>query len=384
MKQFDLLVVGGGIAGTFHAYHALQKGLKVGLVEKDHRPNGASVRNFGMVVPSGIGKAFQDYGKKSIEIYRSVHTQCNIEIASNGSVYFASDEDEEQLITELHEMNRHSGYPSMMLSKKECVSRYAFMKPDYARAAIFFPQEISVDPRSFLDKMHAFMRQNPLFTYLNKRFVVDIDSGGNTVKARDSHGNLLLAANLVLCCGSAVDTLYPLWFENAELQLVKLQMLRLKPQQALSMQGNIFTGKTIRRYESFAACPSFDAIKSKNANDAFADKWGVHILLKQDADGSILLGDSHEYASLTDNQSLDFRIRNDVNEYFVTEAKKMFNLKHWDADFCWTGTYLQSKNAGFFQKVVDNKMHILTALGGKGMTISPALSLEKVSAIFGA
>ena len=30
--KFDLIVVGGGILGTFHAYHALKKGLRVALI----------------------------------------------------------------------------------------------------------------------------------------------------------------------------------------------------------------------------------------------------------------------------------------------------------------------------------------------------------------
>lgn len=32
--KYDLIVVGGGILGTFHAYHALKRGLKVALIEK--------------------------------------------------------------------------------------------------------------------------------------------------------------------------------------------------------------------------------------------------------------------------------------------------------------------------------------------------------------
>lgn len=33
-QSYDLIVVGGGVLGTFHAYHALQAGLKVGSSKK--------------------------------------------------------------------------------------------------------------------------------------------------------------------------------------------------------------------------------------------------------------------------------------------------------------------------------------------------------------
>ena len=33
--MYDLIVVGSGVLGTFHAYHALKKGLSVAIIEKD-------------------------------------------------------------------------------------------------------------------------------------------------------------------------------------------------------------------------------------------------------------------------------------------------------------------------------------------------------------
>ncbi|MFN3589624.1 MAG: FAD-dependent oxidoreductase, partial [Spirosomataceae bacterium] len=59
MKKFDLAIVGGGVLGAFHAYHALLKGLSVVLFEKDIYPQGSTIQNFGQVVPSGLaGKWF--------------------------------------------------------------------------------------------------------------------------------------------------------------------------------------------------------------------------------------------------------------------------------------------------------------------------------------
>lgn len=63
-NNYDLLVVGGGVLGTFHAYHALQRGLKVALIEKDARPQSATVRNFGQVVPSGMNQKWQNFGRE--------------------------------------------------------------------------------------------------------------------------------------------------------------------------------------------------------------------------------------------------------------------------------------------------------------------------------
>lgn len=62
--KYDLIVVGGGVLGTFHAYHALKKNLKVLLIERNSVPQGATVRNFGQVVPSGMDLKWQNFGRK--------------------------------------------------------------------------------------------------------------------------------------------------------------------------------------------------------------------------------------------------------------------------------------------------------------------------------
>ncbi len=48
-----VVVVGGGVIGTLHAYHAIGLGATVIHLERDLVPMGASVRNFGLVWVSG-------------------------------------------------------------------------------------------------------------------------------------------------------------------------------------------------------------------------------------------------------------------------------------------------------------------------------------------
>ena len=68
-SHYDLIITGAGALGSFHAYHACKKGLKVLLLEKDLQPQEATVRNFGQVVPSGLSRGkWQNYGRRSLEI----------------------------------------------------------------------------------------------------------------------------------------------------------------------------------------------------------------------------------------------------------------------------------------------------------------------------
>ncbi len=49
-RYADVIVIGAGVLGTFHAYYAAQMGYKTLLIERNLFPSDASTRNFGMVI----------------------------------------------------------------------------------------------------------------------------------------------------------------------------------------------------------------------------------------------------------------------------------------------------------------------------------------------
>ncbi|MCH5719369.1 FAD-dependent oxidoreductase [Niabella hibiscisoli] len=118
---YDLVVVGGGALGTFHAYHALMGGLSVALVERNELPMGATVRNFGQVVPSGMNSKWQLYGRSSLAIYGTLQSEFDISVRKNGSVYLASNLEERVLLEELFQINRSNDYPSELLTREQCL-----------------------------------------------------------------------------------------------------------------------------------------------------------------------------------------------------------------------------------------------------------------------
>lgn len=382
MKKFDLIVIGGGVLGTFHAYHALKKGLTVALLEKNDRPVDATVRNFGQVVPSGMNAKWQRYGRKSLELYKSIQQEFDIKIQNHGSIYIASNPEEVTLIEELSTINKNNGYASELLTKEQCLKKYPSIREDYCKAGLFFPEEVSADPRYMIHQIHSWMKTLPNFSIHYQTLVKEIDSKGNSCKLTDKLGNVYEAEKVFLCSGSEFEILYPELFLQSDIELVKLQMLRLSSQNKVKIPGNILTGLTIRRYESFEECPSFQSIKSKEDPNCYWKKWGVHILFKQENDGTIILGDSHEYADVKNKNDIDFYIRNEVNDYFVEEGKKILNLDTWQIDSAWLGIYSQCKENDLYQNTIDDKVHIVTGIGGKGMTGSAGFSFEHINKLY--
>lgn len=382
MKKFDLIVIGGGVLGTFHAYHALKKGLTVALLEKNDKPVDATVRNFGQVVPSGMNAKWQRYGRKSLELYKSIQQEFDIKIQNHGSIYIASNPEEVTLIEELSTINKNNDYASELLTKEQCLKKYPSIREDYCKAGLFFPEEVSADPRYMIHQIHSWMKTLPNFSIHYQTLVKEIDRKGNSCKLTDKLGNFYEAEKVILCSGSEFEILYPELFLQSDIELVKLQMLRLSSQNKVKIPGNILTGLTIRRYESFEECPSFQSIKSKEDPNSYWKKWGVHILFKQENDGTIILGDSHEYADVKNKNDIDFYIRNEVNEYFVEEGKKILNLDTWQIDSAWLGIYSQCKENDLYQNTIDDKVHIVTGIGGKGMTGSAGFSFKHINKLY--
>lgn len=379
--KYDLIVVGGGILGTFHAYHAIKKGLKVALFEKDSQPQGATVRNFGQVVPSGMNTKWQQYGRESLKIYKKIQSKFDISVRQEGSVYFASNEEEVQLLEELALINKNNDYVSHLITKSQCLENYPGLKSDYVKMGLFFPEEVLVEPRVMISKLHSYLRSLGLDIYMETQ-VLECDSLVDAIVVNTSGSKAYAADKIIICNGSEFKTLFPRLFEESDLVVSKLQMMQTEPQQNYRLNGSILTGLSIRRYEAFEECPSYDAIKEREDAQSMEKKWGVHILFKQATDGSVIIGDSHEYASARNINSLGFDLKMEIDEFILEEAKKIIDLPNYRIKNKWFGMYSQCATADIYQHTMDKNIHFVTGIGGKGMTGSAGFSKQNINSIF--
>ncbi|MCC9658082.1 TIGR03364 family FAD-dependent oxidoreductase [Rhodopirellula halodulae] len=379
----DLLVIGGGIMGTFYAYHALQRGLRVILLERNAQPENATVRNFGQIVPSGLDDTWQPMGRESLAIYQSLQSQTDLTVRQNGSYYIASDDEECTLLEELHARNQSTGYQSELWTAKQCLSQFPSLQPSYCKAALYFPEELSVDPRQMIHRLQSHLAKRDGFKASFNTLVQRLESNSGHVEAITSNGHRFTASRAILCGGADFQTLFPEVFARSGMQLCKLQMLRLAPQPQCVLPGNILTGWSIRRYESFSQCPSWNEIQSRDEAASDRKRWGLHILFKQESDGSIIVGDSHEYTSADQPNALSFEIRSDINAAILREAQRIMQLQNWQMESTWYGIYSQTKDpAGIFCHSVAPNIHITTGIGGKGMTSSAGFTRRHLSEIY--
>lgn len=379
---YDIIIIGGGALGTFHAYHALKLGKSVLQLEKDNFPVGSTVRNFGQVVPSGMEDKWFEYGRTSTRIYNEIQAEHDITVRNNGSLYIASDDDEVQL---LHELKAHYdglNYASKLLSAGQINAKHPNIKKDYAKEALFFPSEVSVEPHLMIYRLQAFLdKKFDNYTITYNMPVIGCEPSANRVFAQTAKGEVFEGDKAIICNGYEFKLLFPELFASSGIVISKLQMMRTAPMPHINLEGNILTGLTTRRYESFEHhCPSFKNINTPAHYDELK-KWGIHILFKKASDGTFIIGDSHEYADVNQFDELGYELKQHVNQLMLAEAERIVDFDVRNIQNYWAGYYPQHPSKHIVTHDIENRIHIRTAIGGKGMTASAGYALESLNAI---
>ena len=176
---------------------------------------------------------------------------------------------------------------------------------------------------------------------------------------------------VVVCSGSDLVTLYPEVFEQSGLRLCKLQMLRTAKQPSSCVQSaHIASGLTLRHYQSFESCPTLPKLKQRIAVESpELDRYGIHVMASQAANGEFILGDSHEY----DDEITPFD-KPEIDELILGELRKIIQLPDWSIRERWHGVYARLQDAPVFSCSPESGVHVCVGTGGAGMTMSFGLA----------
>ena len=230
MRHADLIVVGAGVLGMFHAYFAAQKGYQALLIERNSFPSSASTRNFGMVPRSIVetDNEWTAYAQDTQQIYRAIQQQHDISVKITGSLYLASTENEKTVLQEFAQLYGKQ-YHCAFLDRQEALSRYAFISESYCTGALLFHDDLTLDPRQMLKKFIPYLTQTLPVEYIPDTNIIAVESSGQHCLVRDALGNVYAADRVIVCSGADYRTLFPDHFRTSGLQICKLQMMQTVP-----------------------------------------------------------------------------------------------------------------------------------------------------------
>lgn len=370
-NKFDVAVVGAGIVGLAVAYTAAKKGQKVAVFERHPRAVGASVRNFGLIWPIGqpAGPLF-DRAMRSREVWLEIARESELWLKPNGSLQLAYHDDEMAVLHDFHTQSDEAGYQVRLLAP-EAVSGYSSaVKTEGLKGGLWSATECTVTPRQAIPQITAYLEKEWGVAFHFGSAVTHVES-----RCLSDFYDTWEAERIFICSGADFETLYPKIFRESGITKCKLQMLRTAAQPFdWDLGASLCAGLTLLHYSSFAHLESLAAVRERydRENPDFA-RFGVHVLVSQNRNGEIIIGDSHEYGW-------------DVSP-FDTEAINTLILDYLDtfARFpepaiaeTWHGVY--PKLAGKTEFVVEAEpgVWIVNGLSGAGMTMSFGLAQEVV------
>ncbi|MGX9965665.1 TIGR03364 family FAD-dependent oxidoreductase [Roseomonas sp. F4] len=290
--RFDLLVVGFGIVGLAHALVAARAGLKVGVLDRDVRANGASIRNFGFITVTGQGaRETWRRARRAREIWDEIAPQAGIPVLHRGLLMAARRAEAEQVLTEFAEGPMGAGCRILRGADLP-----APLRADGAvRAALHSPHELRVESREALPRLRDFLAERLGVVFFPGRTAQAVEDGRVDTPAGPLH-----APRIVVCPGADIASLFPRIFAQREVTLCKLHMLRLADP-GWRLPAAVMSDLGLHRYRGYADCPTLPALRARlTAEQKPQMDNGVHLIVVQSADGSLVVGDSHHYDATPD------------------------------------------------------------------------------------
>ncbi|MFF8931337.1 TIGR03364 family FAD-dependent oxidoreductase [Streptomyces longwoodensis] len=363
-----VIVVGAGVVGTMHAWHAMNRGHEVVQIERETEARGASLRNFGQIWVSGrAGGEELDTALRARELWEEIGARLPaLGFRPNGSLTPVRG-DLELAVAEA------------AVARPDAAARgYKLLTPAEARAvnpalrgefdaALYCERDAVVEPRTAQLALRAELSKSPRYTFLPGREVRDV-VGEHAV--RDDHGDTHTGDAVVLCTGAWLGGLVrELAGPDLPVRRVRLQMMQTAPL-GEALTTSVADADSFRYYPAYAS-PALDELNARRPQPATAADHRMQLLMVQRADGGLTIGDTHEY-----EHPFAFDTVEEPYEHLTGVVESLLGRPLPAIRRRWAGVYAQCTDTTrvVHRQRVREGVWLVTGPGGRGMTCSPAIA----------
>jgi FAD dependent oxidoreductase TIGR03364 len=365
----SVVVVGGGVLGTMHAFAAHEQGHDVVQLDADLEPRQASVRNFGLVWVSGRAEGAE------LELALRARTRWE-EIAArvpgvgfrpDGSLTVVRHPAELAVLQAVCARDDAAARGLRMLDPADVVAVNPAVRGELL-GAMHCTRDAVVEPRRVLPALRESMTAAGRYRFAGGRTATVVESGG----VEDHTGTRWPADLVVVCPGAAHAGVAARWLADAPLRRCRLQMLQTEPLDE-RLTTALADGDSLRYYPAFAV-PEAAALP---VQDPLGATWRSQLLVAQRAGGELTIGDTHDY-----EEPYDFALDEEPNADLLRRAEEILGGPLPPVRRRWAGVYSQATDESPCVRVTPEPgIVVVTGPGGRGMTLSPAIAIDTLAGV---
>jgi FAD dependent oxidoreductase TIGR03364 len=372
-----VVIVGGGVLGTMHAFAAQRRGFEVVQLEREAEARGASVRNFGLVWVSGRRAGPElELALRARQLWEDLGTAVpGLGFRAAGSLTIAADEVELGLLKEAAARPDADRRGFELLDPGAVRTINPALRGDFA-GGLYCRLDGIVEPRQVLPALRGYLAaSSSAYQWLPGREVTEVTAGA----VRDHTGAWHHGDLVVLCTGAAhtgVAGRYLARGQAAPVRRVRLQMMQTAPLPE-KITTALADGDSLRYYPAY----ELPGRAELAPQPAAAARARAQLLLVQRADGGLTIGDTHEYA-----EPFAFDVDEDAYDHLRARAETLLGGPVPRIQRRWAGVYSEvnpalanptrASAALYHRSEVEPGVVLVTGPGGRGMTCSPAIAME--------
>lgn len=372
--SFDLAVIGAGIVGLAHALAAARLGKRVVVIDRDAAANGASIRNFGFVTVTGqqSGACWQR-AMRSRDVWAEVAPKAGIRVEHAG-LCVAARRPEARRVLEAFAVTE-MGRECRILEPQAAAQRVPALRQAGLAGALWSPHELRVESRDAIPKLARWLQDAHGVSFLRSTLVKDvrppnIETTRGTIRAECA----------VVCPGHDFLSLFPERIAAYGLTSCKLHMMRVRAaSRDFTIGAAVMSDLGLVRYLGYAELPEAAALAARlEAEQQSHLAHGVHLIVVQSADGSLVVGDSHHYGETVDPFAPSV-----VDELILDEFDHVLDVPGRMVSERWTGTYASASDRLMLVDRPSDAVRVVIVTSGTGASTAFAIGEEVVGDLFG-
>ncbi len=367
---FDLAVVGAGIVGLAHAFAAARLGKRVVVIDREARAVGASIRNFGFVTVTGQerGDSWRR-ARRSRDVWAAVAPQAGIGIEQRGLWVSLRRAPSLEVAAAFLETEMGEG---CRLLAGAALADLPF--PTAAlKGVLHSPHDLRVESRLAIPRLAAWLEARWGVTFARETAVLAV-----APPIVETSRGPLRAAAAVVCPGDDLASLFPDRIAARGVSRCSLSMLRLADP-GVRLACAVMSDLGLVRYAGYAALPAAAPLRAAlEAEQGAALAHGVHLIVTQSADGTLVVGDSHHYGDTADPF-----MSAQVEALILDEFAAALGLPAPPVVERWTGSYASAEGRVMFVDTPAADVRLVMVTSGTGASTAFAIGEAVIGDLYG-